>query len=139
MDTDEHGLTPPKFRRTLPASLTTGFTMSYLERAITDGHAKLTGEGEHARPGRRRLRPAAGRLRAIQETAFETVSCVRGFPRGRGKLRPWRARSPEEYRFYKGDPNNDIQPVSKEALIGAIKKCHQTLWAGGKLSPSGAL
>jgi len=46
---------------------------------------------------------------------------------------------PEEYRFYKGDPNNDIQPVSKEALIGAIKKCHQTLWAGGKLSPSAAL
>jgi hypothetical protein len=35
---------------------------------------------------------------------------------------------PEEYRFYKGDPNNDIQPVSKEALIGAIKKCHQTLF-----------
>jgi type I restriction enzyme M protein len=46
---------------------------------------------------------------------------------------------PEEYRFYKGDPNNDIQPVSKEALIGAIKKCHQTLWAGGKLSPPAAL
>jgi hypothetical protein len=23
-----------------------------------------------------------------------------------------------------------VQPVSKEALIGAIKKCHQTLWAG---------
>jgi type I restriction enzyme M protein len=42
---------------------------------------------------------------------------------------------PEEYRFYKGDPNNDLQPVSKEALIGAIKQCHQTLWAGGKLSP----
>ena len=33
-----------------------------------------------------------------------------------------------------GNPNNDIQPVSKEALIGAIKKCHQTLWAGSKLS-----
>jgi len=46
---------------------------------------------------------------------------------------------PEEYRFYKGDPNNDIQPVSKEGLIGAIKKCHQTLWAGGKLSPPAAL
>ena len=27
------------------------------------------------------------------------------------------------------------QPVSKETLIGAIKQCHQTLWAGGKLSP----
>jgi hypothetical protein len=24
-----------------------------------------------------------------------------------------------------GDPNNDIQPVSKEALIGATKKCRQ--------------
>lgn len=34
---------------------------------------------------------------------------------------------------HSGDPNNDIQPVSKEALIGAIKKCHQTLWAGGNL------
>jgi hypothetical protein len=45
---------------------------------------------------------------------------------------------PEEYRFYQGDPNNDIQPVSKEAIIGAIKKCHQTLWADGKLSPPAA-
>jgi type I restriction enzyme M protein len=45
---------------------------------------------------------------------------------------------PEEYRFHKGDPNNDIQPVSKEALIAAIKKCHQTLWGGGKLSPPAA-
>ena len=40
---------------------------------------------------------------------------------------------------FSGDPNNDIQPVSKEALIGAIKKCHQILWAGGKLSPAAAL
>jgi type I restriction enzyme M protein len=45
---------------------------------------------------------------------------------------------PEEYRFYKGDQNNDIQLVSKEALIAAIKKCHQTLWGGGKLSPPSA-
>ena len=35
---------------------------------------------------------------------------------------------------FSGDPNNDIQPVSKESLIAAIKKCHQTIWAGGKLS-----
>ena len=27
---------------------------------------------------------------------------------------------PEEYRFYKGDPNNDPQSVTKEALIAAI-------------------
>jgi hypothetical protein len=34
---------------------------------------------------------------------------------------------------FTGDPKNDLQPVSKEALIGTIKKCHQTLWTGGKL------
>ena len=45
---------------------------------------------------------------------------------------------PEEYRFYKGDANNDIAPVSKETLIAAIKKCHQTLWGGGRLSPPSA-
>lgn len=32
----------------------------------------------------------------------------------------------------------DIQPVSKETLINAIKKCHDTLWGGGKLSPPAA-
>jgi hypothetical protein len=147
--------------------------MSCLERAITDGHAKLTGEGEHARPGRRRLRRAAGRLRAMRETRFETIPCVRDFPRGRGKLRPWRAHS----RFHQSTPagcgsvplpvlgratyrggtptgpqcqaevrpgtaelrSNDLQPVSKEALIGAIKQCHQTLWAAGKLSLAATL
>lgn len=44
---------------------------------------------------------------------------------------------PEEFRFYKGT-KDDIQPVSKETLISAIKKCHQTLWGGGKLSPPAA-
>lgn len=44
---------------------------------------------------------------------------------------------PEEYRFYKGT-KSDIQAVSREALIAAIKKCHQTLWGGGKLSPPAA-
>ena len=181
-------LTLPAFRRTLAESQKMGFTMSCLERAITHGHAKFSGDGEHACPGRRRLRLAAGRWRAMRETGFETVSCVRGFPRGRGKLRPWRARSPEEYRFHKGGPNhslppgtvaqasapagcgsvplpvhgrattrggmplepqcqaevrpgtaalrsNDIQPVSKEALIRAIKKMnrcsHRPSPAGG--------
>jgi hypothetical protein len=64
-----------------------------------------------------------GRAQALEREA----NIIADLPRIYGK--------PEEYRFYKGDPNNDIQPVSKEALIGAIKKCHQTLWAGGKLSP----
>jgi type I restriction enzyme M protein len=45
----------------------------------------------------------------------------------------------DRYAKFSGAPNNDIQPVSKKALIGAIKKCHQTLWVGGKLSPPAAL
>lgn len=51
---------------------------------------------------------------------------------------------PQEYRFYKGGINekgetvSDIAPVAREALISAIKKCHQTLWGGGRLSPPAA-
>lgn len=41
---------------------------------------------------------------------------------------------PQDFRFYKGT-ENDIQPISREDLISAIKKCHQTLWGGGRLSP----
>ena len=41
---------------------------------------------------------------------------------------------PEEFRFWKGT-QNDISDVTKEVLISTIKKCHQTLWGGGKLSP----
>lgn len=48
---------------------------------------------------------------------------------------------PQEFRFYKGavnangEPVADIAPVSREDLIVTIKKCHQTLWGGGRLSP----
>lgn len=41
---------------------------------------------------------------------------------------------PQEFRFYRGT-ENDIKPVVREDLIAAIKKCHQTLWGGGRLSP----
>lgn len=41
---------------------------------------------------------------------------------------------PQEFRFYKGT-ENDIEPVNRDELIVAIKKCHQTLWGGGRLSP----
>ncbi len=44
---------------------------------------------------------------------------------------------PEDFKYHKGGPF-DIQAVSKEELIAAIKKCHQTLWGGGKLSPPAA-
>lgn len=42
---------------------------------------------------------------------------------------------PQEYRFYKGDADNDIKIISRDDLITTIKKCHQTLWGGGRLSP----
>jgi type I restriction enzyme M protein len=47
---------------------------------------------------------------------------------------------PPEYKYRKGVSNEwqDIQPVNKGELIAAIKKCHQTLWGGGRLSPPAA-
>ena len=50
---------------------------------------------------------------------------------------PQRYGKPEEFRFRKGT-NNDVPAVNKEVLISIFKKCHQTLWGGGKLSPSEA-
>lgn len=44
---------------------------------------------------------------------------------------------PEEFKYHKGGVL-DIREVSKEDLIAAIKKCHQTLWGGGRLSPPAA-
>lgn len=47
---------------------------------------------------------------------------------------------PPEWKYRKGVSNEwqDIKPVSKGELIAAIKKCHQTLWGGGRLSPPAA-
>lgn len=44
---------------------------------------------------------------------------------------------PAEYKYRKG-ADLDIQAVNKEELIAAIKKCHQSLWGGGRLSPPAA-
>ena len=55
--------------------------------------------------------------------------------RGEYRRRPppavWQAR---RIPFRKGT-QDDISPVNKDVLISTIKKCHQTLWGGGKLSP----
>jgi type I restriction enzyme M protein len=259
-------LTRPAFRRTLaPANTEPGFTMSYLERAITDGHAKFTGEGKQQKilyvavnhteryadpeeqvraefwaeliyrygyeparigveitvpdrtPSDRadlvvfrddgRKKPYAvieckadGVTDAEFNQAVEQacgngtwakfranyVGVVAGMTRRLWFLREIRrlereaniiADLPRQYgkpeadqkqtkakgqtlnakmnstrtvsafslqpsaMFYHSAFNlqhsafpSSVQPVSKEALIGAIKKCHQTLWAGGKLS-----
>lgn len=38
---------------------------------------------------------------------------------------------PQKFRFYKRTENN-IKPINRENPITAIKKCHQTLWGGGR-------
>ncbi len=42
---------------------------------------------------------------------------------------------PPEWRFYKNSPGHDLAAVPREALRAAIRKCHQTLWEGGRRSP----
>jgi type I restriction enzyme M protein len=44
---------------------------------------------------------------------------------------------PDQFKYRKGMPV-DIVPVDKERLISAIRKAHQTLWGGGRLSPPAA-
>ncbi len=44
---------------------------------------------------------------------------------------------PQEFKYTKGG-KMDIEAVSKEELIRAIQKCHQTLWEGGRRSPPDA-
>ncbi len=48
--------------------------------------------------------------------------------------------APPEYKYRRGSSVGwqDVRPVSKEELISAIRKCHQTLWGGGRLSPPAA-
>jgi type I restriction enzyme M protein len=43
---------------------------------------------------------------------------------------------PEEYKYYHKAPGKpDIGAVTRDDLIKTIRKCHQTLWGGGRLSP----
>lgn len=43
-----------------------------------------------------------------------------------------------KYRYIKGDPIIDIKIVSKEELIRALQKSHDTVWQGGRLAPTTA-
>jgi len=72
-------------------------------------------------------------------TAFD----VAGFkPREREKNVisdiPKRYGKAPKYRFIKGDPLNDIKTVSKDELIRALQKSHDTVWQGGRLAPTTA-
>jgi type I restriction enzyme M protein len=51
---------------------------------------------------------------------------------------PKRYGKPPEWRFYKNKPGQDLAAVPREELRAAIRKCHQTLWEGGRRSPIAA-
>ena len=51
---------------------------------------------------------------------------------------PVRYGKPPEWRFLKNVPGRDLAAVSREELRAAIRKCHQTLWEGGRRSPIAA-
>ena len=42
---------------------------------------------------------------------------------------------PPAWRFYKNKQGQDLSAVPREVLRAAIRKCHQTLWEGGRRSP----
>lgn len=43
-----------------------------------------------------------------------------------------------KYKFIKGDKAKDLKAVSRDDLISALEKCHDTVWQGGKLAPTTA-
>lgn len=51
---------------------------------------------------------------------------------------PVRYGKPPEWRFYKNETGKDLSAIPREALRSAIRKCHQTLWEGGRRSPIAA-
>ncbi|KKU91370.1 MAG: N-6 DNA methylase [Microgenomates group bacterium GW2011_GWA1_48_10] len=79
--------------------------------------------------------------------------CVAGNTRRAMETEVWNDREPEkatitdipisygrveEFRYKKGDANWDIKVVDQDELKRAFQKCHDTLWAGGKRSPTTA-
>ena len=44
----------------------------------------------------------------------------------------------QEWRYRKGDPNWELSIIDRGDLIRVLEKCHQTLWQGGRLTPTDA-
>lgn len=45
---------------------------------------------------------------------------------------------PPKWRFFKNKPDRDLAKIPRQELWAAIRKCHQTLWEGGRRSPIAA-
>ena len=77
----------------------------------------------------------AGRTRTVYDATDKfgigerSLNIIADLPRAFGK--------PVDFKFTKGGVI-DISPVHPFELTRAIRKCHQTLWGGGKLSPTAA-
>ena len=59
-----------------------------------------------------------------------TQNIIADFPIGYGTVQEWR--------YKKGDPNWELLVVERTELIRALEKCHDTLWQGGRLTPTDA-
>ena len=44
----------------------------------------------------------------------------------------------QEWRYRKGNPNWELSIIDRGELIRVLEKCHQTLWQGGRLTPTDA-
>lgn len=108
-----------------------GVTDAEFAQAIEQGVGNATWVKLHAEyvviiaGGTRRVLDVSDKFGALEREK----NILADLPKAYGK--------PQEYRFYKGT-DNDIKEVEREELITAIKKCHQTLWGGGRLSPPNA-
>ena len=51
---------------------------------------------------------------------------------------PVRYGKPPVWRFFKNVPGRDLPAIPREELRAAIRKCHQTLWEGGRRNPISA-
>lgn len=43
-----------------------------------------------------------------------------------------------KYRYIKGDKDKEVKIVTREELIRTLEKCHDTVWQGGRLTPTNA-
>lgn len=84
-----------------------------------------------------------GQLASVVAGITKTAFDVAGFkPKEREKnvisdIPKKYGRTPK-YKFVKGEPDKELKVVSKDELISALQKCHDTVWQGGRLAPTTA-
>ena len=66
----------------------------------------------------------------VHNALERTQNIIADFPIGYGTVQEWR--------YKKGDPNWELLVVERAELIRALEKCHDTLWQGGRLTPTDA-